>query len=439
MADQRATLPAALALGCLGLTAALAGPAAAQSTRSPFLQSEIPFDYSRGRNTSVTERARPDFQAGGIRSGAFLVYPRVEAGIAYTDNVFGSGVDEKSDTYFTVNPSVTVRSNWSRHSLNLEGGARLRRYSEEDTADQDGLYAEADLRLDANRTFQLFTGAAIRQLYEEPSSSGYPDDVTEAVEFVQSGVYGRGVFAAAARVRMILAGDYHEFDFEDSRNFAGAVIDQDGRDQAIWRVSARGEYGLTPETSLFLQATYSESRYEEDFLFGLPARDGEELRVLAGASFDLTAVTRGSIGVGLVEHDYDSALYGKLDGVVADARVEYFPTGLTTLTLTASRSVYDSVIGPSGGYFSNGVGLRVDHELLRNLLLNAEAGYRKNDFDSIDREDEITSFTAGARYLANRSIGVGAAVSHVERDSSGLLQGRSFDETRAMLTLVAQR
>ncbi|MCI0430482.1 MAG: outer membrane beta-barrel protein, partial [Rhodospirillales bacterium] len=40
------------------------------------------------RAQSVFERPRPDYDPLGIRAGGFLIYPQVELGEAYNDNIF---------------------------------------------------------------------------------------------------------------------------------------------------------------------------------------------------------------------------------------------------------------------------------------------------------------------------------------------------------------
>jgi hypothetical protein len=147
---------------------------------------------------------------------------------------------------------------------------------------------------------------------------------------------------------------------------------------------------------------------------------------------------RGSVGVGYVKRSYDSPLYNAIDGVSADVRLEYFITELTTISLNGRRYIEDSTFANSGGYFNTGAGIRIDHELLRNLLLNAAVDYENEDFKRIDRDDNIYRIQGGARYLMNRSIGLGTTVAYTSRKSSGVDATRDFDEVRALISLLLQ-
>ncbi len=62
-------------------------PAFGQSA-SPLLQGDIPFEYSRERNISVTDRARPEYNAIGIPAGGFTILPNVDISPGFTDNVY---------------------------------------------------------------------------------------------------------------------------------------------------------------------------------------------------------------------------------------------------------------------------------------------------------------------------------------------------------------
>jgi hypothetical protein len=418
------------------LVALWAVPAAAQITEEPFLQSEIPFDFDRGRNVSVVDRERPEYQALGIQTGGFTLFPRLQAGVGYSDNVFGSDVNKREDVFFTLDPQITASSNWSRHALSATASANIRRYAEEDLKNTEGWNLGVDGRYELVGSSYLAAGARIRRSSEELYSGAFPEDAVGTVDYDQMGGYIRANYQVS-RVRLLASADVNKFDFSDVAGIAGE-IDQDNRDRTVYRTSGRAEYALTPDASIFVQGAYSRSEYRTDLLPGVANRDSDEVRVIGGASFDLTALIRGSVGAGYVKRSYDSPLYNAIDGVSADIRLEYFITELTTISLNGRRYIEDSTFANSGGYFNTGAGIRIDHELLRNLLLNAAVDYENDDFKRIDRDDNIYRVQGGARYLMNRSIGLGTTVAYTSRKSSGVDATRDFDEVRALISLLLQ-
>ncbi|RME99685.1 MAG: hypothetical protein D6773_12555, partial [Alphaproteobacteria bacterium] len=63
-----------------------------------------------------SEPAGP-YDALGIRVGSFLIYPELHIERLYTDNALLSTSNPRSDQASVLTPSVTLRSNWSRHLL----------------------------------------------------------------------------------------------------------------------------------------------------------------------------------------------------------------------------------------------------------------------------------------------------------------------------------
>ena len=417
----------------------LATPAGAQQIlQGPLLSSDLPLEYDRGRNTGVLERERPDYEAEGIRRGAFIILPRVEVSGGYSDNVYGLSADKTGDAFLAVDPSVQVESDWTSHSLVASAGAQLRRFADQTRRNETGLYARAAGHLEITRAASLDTGAYAQRSYEQRYSGSFPTDALGNVEYVTAGSYLRGRYDFG-RLRAFGSAEATRVNFNDVQAIGGGVIDQDDRDRTVLRVGSRAEYGFTPDASVFLQISHADTDYDRLLATGVANRDSKEWRALAGLSFDLTALIRGRFGVGYVKRSFRSPLYGDIGGLAADARLEYFLTELTTITVGARRYIEDANLVGSGGYFANGVSAKVDHELLRNLLLNAGVDYESDDFEGIRRKDNIFIVSAGARYLVNRSVGLGFNLSHINRDSKGDLVGPSFDENRGTVSLILQR
>jgi hypothetical protein len=91
---------------------------------------------------------------------------------------------------------------------------------------------------------------------------------------------------------------------------------------------------------------------------------------------------------------YASGL-GTISGLDAGGRLVYNVTRLTTATFTGLRTVVPSnpTIGTTGTcYLVSTVTGKVDHELLRNLLLNASAGYENDAYLGFSRTDNVFSW-----------------------------------------------
>jgi uncharacterized protein (PEP-CTERM system associated) len=120
-------------------------------------------------------------------------------------------------------------------------------------------------------------------------------------------------------------------------------------------------------------------------------------------------------------------------------------TPLATLTFTGLRAFYTgtptaratTVPGPAGnGYLSSTIDVNADYELLRNLLLNLNAGYENDSFQGITRTDNVFTIGAGAKYLVNRNLFLGSSISYYQRNST--VSTASFNENVLMLRVGTQ-
>jgi hypothetical protein len=417
--------------------AALLGATEASAQQfGPLLDVEIPFDMSRGRNVSVQERPRPETDALGIRRGAFFIYPKLEVGAGYTNNVYGSLNDKVSDAYFTITPSVNVQSQWSRHSLHFLAEGDLKRYAQETLRNENGYAFLADGRLDIIGESNIYALARYQKGYEAQYSGSFPANAAQSVPFERKSGTLRGTWQAN-RVRLIGNFDVNNFKYEDTLSISGTVLDQNYRDRTIYRGSARLEYALNPDAATFVQLTYAKSEYDR-IRAGFGDRSNNEVRALGGLTFDLTSLIRGSVGVGYVRRNYADPRFRTVQGIATDVRVEYFPSGLTTITLGIRRGVEDAILAESAGYTSTGANVRVDHELLRNLLLYTQFDFEHDNFKDVTRRDDLFIYRLGGDYLLNRHVQLAPEFTYIKRKSAGTPVGQAFDEAKAYLMLRLQ-
>lgn len=62
------------------------------------------------RGQSVMERARPGYDAAGIRAGGFMVYPTASVTESYNDNIYATPANETGDLITTLAAGVAVNS-----------------------------------------------------------------------------------------------------------------------------------------------------------------------------------------------------------------------------------------------------------------------------------------------------------------------------------------
>lgn len=436
MAEKKAHLRRLAIPGLAFLGLVEAGPAMAQ-VQQTLVDSPIPVIYSRGRNTSVLEREKPELRPLGILVGSFTLSPKLDLGANYSDNVYQLDSTKVDDAYFAVNPAIAAQSTWSRHSLILTGGANLTRYVQQSRHDESGWFSGAAGRLDVGTESSINLEARTARLFESPFSGAALGGFASELPYQRSAVLVRGNYVSN-QLRIIGAVDYTKYNFLPAQTLAGLTVSQDNRDRAITRATGQVEYGLVPGASLFVQVGYTDISYAEPLAPLIPNRDSHTIRVIAGTTFDLTSLIRGSIGVGYLDRSFQAGIYQGMSGLTFEGKIEYFPSQLTTIGITFRRQAEDSTIAGSSGYYNTGGSLRIDHELLRNLLLDATLDYEIDDYLGVESQAKVIRTSGEARYMLNRNITLGGNVGYGKRSSTGVPNGNIFSETREALTLSLQ-
>jgi hypothetical protein len=412
----------------VALTVVVPYTASAQSVGST-----VASNFKRDKNVSVRQRPRPDYEAIGVKAGGFTLYPRVTVSAEHDDNIYATAVDEESDTIWRVKPEVAVRSNWSRHALGAYASASINRYADFSSEDTEEYTVGVNGRLDVERGASVSGSLRYQDLTEPRTAPTSPVAATAPVQYtlVSANVNGVKEFN---RLRLVAAFDSKTYNYKDARNASGGIVEQDTRDRDEFNYSGKVEYAVSPDTALFLSLVGNTKNYD----LAIAGRDSDGYTATVGANFELSQVIRGSLEGGYMKQSYDNPIYANIDGFNALGRVEWFPTQLTTVTLTGARTIEESVAPGSPGYIAGTLSAGVDHELLRNVLLSAQANYEKDDYQAIDRNDKRTGFNASATYLMNRSAALILSYTYLKQDSTGANRSSSFDDNKIAASLALQ-
>jgi hypothetical protein len=394
-------------------------------------------NFRRDRNVSVRQRPHPGYEAVGLRTGAFMVWPKVTGTVERNDNIFATDTDEQDDTIFHITPEVGLQSTWSRHALNAYARAIVHRYSDFSTEDTEDYQAGINGRLDALRTAQINAGVDWSRL-TEPRTSASAEGQARPVQYELASAYLSG---ARELNRLRLSSRF------DIRNFTYLArvgnTPTDDRDRTVTSLSARGDYAVSPDTALFVEVAGNKRAYrlESPPPAAFPNfvdRDSDGFQVLAGANFEVSALVRGELGVGYLSQNFQNNAFGDIEGFGGRGQLEWFPTQLVTVTLTGARTVEDAGVIGASGYLSTNVGGQVDYELMRNVIITGRAGYGDDDYKGIDRNDKRSTAGLAATYLMNRSMGLTVSYDYSKQKSKGVDSGNDFKVNRIGATLTLQ-
>lgn len=361
------------------------------------------------RGETVTDRARPELDPLGIRTGGFLFYPQIGIAGRYDDNIFATDTLEDDDFITVVSPSLELRSNWNNHELNLFATGEIGRYSDFDTEDYEDFTVGFDGRVDVSRDSNISLGVSFAQFHEDRGDTA--PQGTEPTEFDVLSA-DASLYRKFGRFSLGIDGGLQRFDFD-----ATSAGSNDFRDRDELEGTLRLGYEIVPEYEAFVRGTYFERDYDLT-----STRNSTGYEAVVGTAIDLTGVTTGELFAGYRSQNLDGVAFETIEGAQYGGEITWNASGLTTVNVLVERTIEETTLAGASGFFATHAGLSVDHELLRNLLLGADVNFTARKYEGITRDDDDTEVGLNAKYLLNRHLYITASYDFTSRNSNAPLE-----------------
>lgn len=401
------------------------------------LDSDIPFSLKGDQGTTVADRPHTELEPVGIHTGSFVLFPEAATGLGYTTNVYGQTTNPSGDAFVMFAPQARLVSQWSRNFLELSGSAGIRQFFKQTVRSEAAYSFQTDGRIDLGQGESNIIGLLhYGRAYEAQYSGSFPKNAAGTVGYDQLDGTVRSTFVFN-RLRLIESERFNDLRYLNATSLAGQILPQNYRNRTEYNSSARLEYGFTPDFALFGEGAYNIARYH-DTVPGQPLRSNHTLRLLGGLDLDPGKLIRAAVGVGYEQRHYDSPFYVPLRGLAFDGRAQWLVTELTTISLDATRKAQDAINANSPGYFATIGQLRIDHELLRYLLLHFEVSRERDAFIALDRRDTQNQVSAGAIYAVGRHLKIMPTLWYIDRNSVGSKAGQTFKEVRFLTEISWQ-
>ena len=391
-----------VALVCTGGTFA-----SAQTSNEPAAE-EVP------RGETVLTRPRPELDPLGIRTGSFLLFPKLTVEESYNDNIFAVESSKTDDFITLARPELFLASDWNNHALNLRADASFIRHIDSPSEDYEDYHAGGDGRFDITRDSYIFAAVDSSILHE---ARGSPDDVggVEPTEFtLTSGALQ--VFQKFNRLSLTVDGSQLYFDYDDVATTT-VPVNNDDRDRTESNLSLRVGYEIVPEYEAFALLSGNVKAYDSAVDDGGFDRDTHGVRLDVGARIDLGGIVFGDVFIGYRFQDYEDSQLKSIDGLNFGTAMVWNVTPLTTLNGNILRVLEETTTAGASGFVATTLSVSADHELLRNLLLNGSLGVTQNNFKGTSQEDMIYTAGIGAKYMINRYLYASMNYNYTQKDS----------------------
>lgn len=398
----------ATATGLLSLASLLApvASACAQSgTTSPSVAPPRP-----------SERQTKDFDPVGGRIGSFFLYPTIETRIEYDDNILALPDEGAGDVELTLRGALALESRWERHSLQLDGYVEQNfhgKFSTEDVMEGGGR-VRGTLDIDRDTSARLV--ASLDALAEDRANITSTSQARRPTRFRRADTL-ISVARNVGRVELIGDAQMVMLDFDDAEAANGSLVEQDFRDSVYLRGSLTTLVELSPRISGLVRGQVDRLTYSGNPSIPDPFdRDTTGYAIEAGAKLELSNLVFGEIRAGVLHRKVDDPGTRGLTGVSFGANLTWNPTPLTSVRFFADRQVEEGGSQLVSGNIRSSVRAEAEHELLRNLILEARGSFaRIETIGQINVDAQEYNLMAGATYKLDRNIRVFARADRFQR------------------------
>ncbi len=371
--------------------------------------------FGPGDNLGVTvrSRARPETDFQGIHAGGLLIQPRLGEAMGYDNNTNGAARG-KGSALFDTTASVALNSLWSRNAFGAYVSVDDQRYPAQSRQNQTDWTMAIGGAVDIGRD-RLTAGYSHLALHQTARTLDSPQ--LDAPGAFSVDTLRTDATLRSGRFTIIPAFTVTDYRFAGV-SIAGVPATQAPRDRIEFESSLTLRYEVAPLRSLVLALRETEIHHTEA-PSGIPSTDSHGMTLLAGIDFAPSAVWRVSALAGVQARTYASSAYSNDVAPVAEFKLVWQPTGLTTVTGTLDRRIEDAAEEGFISYTLTSVRLSVDHELRRDILLGAHADYDNLAYNHGGGTSVFAGGGASVTWLTNRNLHVTGSFEHMTKTARG--------------------
>jgi len=369
---------------------------------------------------SLPDCVLADYAPKGIRLSAFEIRPTLEIGSDWNSNIYNRPTNAQNDFITHVKPAVSVYSNWNRHFFGFDVISDIQNYVSHPHEDRQIVNVRLNGKLDVARNSFAYTKFSY---LNAPEQRGAPDSLVNAVAPTGSQTVSGEVGYDYSKYRINLHVDNitSHMMFANGITGAGTFIPNAQNRNRLGNISTiRAGYQITPGYEAFIQGSYNFINYDYYNQQG-HLRSSTGYSVVSGIALKFTGKLTGNARIGYQGSNYTDSYYHGVSGMAGGVSMNWTPTGLTSVTGNITQTINQTTQVGYSAYFSTAFTAMVQHELLRNVILNLNLGYIMNNYQSgtIPSSQQRTdnNYMAGfnAKYLINRYFFLRSGVNYTNR------------------------
>jgi hypothetical protein len=389
--------------------------------------------YGTEQGVTVRSRTRPDSEPLGIHLDSLMIRPLLGVSTGYNDNVLG-GPAHRGAWEIITQPSVLMGTENSLGSTGLFFSGNDVRYLGESSQNRTDGTAFVGGTINLGRDKLTIGGGYLAQHEDRTALDALPTDEPVAYSVENLRV---SYAAALGRVTATPSIELNRWRFDNTTVF-GVPVRESARNRSTAQAGMTLRYGWMSGRDLLWVNRVVTTHYDSPAA-GVPTNNSNAWQTLVGVDYDDDTVWRYRLLGGVEYRQAAAAAVASQTTGIAEAEVTWSPTGMTTLRAAASRGVEDAAQTGLSSFTYSSVQLTVDHELLRNLLLNASATVRQAKFNQTGGQQIGAGFGTGATWLINRNVRLSLTYDFTDLRNSHLPAGTVAGDYTRSLTLLTLR
>jgi hypothetical protein len=385
----------------------------------------------------------PIIPEDGISLGPVVLHPHMGFAEMYTDNVFRTHDNRKSDFSHTLAPGIQAQLPiLGRHMFLLDYRTNLQYYERtpsNDVQDQTG----------SGRFKFNFPGGLKLDLQGEHKLGHDPRGTALDIQALEVNKWETNSFV----------GEAEYFEGQVGARFRAQTVrwNYQNNNQDIIRDRLSNYAGLTllghlgSQTVALANFSIQQEIYDQN-----KNLDSTIYLASAGARWDVTAVTSGEIQAGYQFLKFTRAQTNQSGPLLSlfrrdrDSFANFFvagnlqwdPTSFQTVRLQVYRTIQQSAFAGTQFFVATGVNLSFVHNATDRIAFTANLGYENDDFSgtsalggSTQRSDTLKNLAVGLRYRAVKWLG--ASVQYMYEDRSSDINNFAYHANTFMVAIEA--
>lgn len=354
------------------------------------------------------------------RSG-YNIHPFISFSGYYTDNLFNTRDDKKSDFYTRLSPGIWLAFPWikeagvsSQTDTGSPGGllhsrfparypghiktyliyqADIERYTRNRSEDTTGHFLEGMVQYNFRNGLSIDVSDQFKKSYNERGTGAW----FGLDKFISN--YFSTVLSYEVGDRGMLRLDYTKYGlhYTASRN--------DFRDRSDNAVSGYIFYKLRPRLAVFGEYDYIDLNYVGDTLSG-----SREHHIFGGFRWDITAKSRGSVKVGYGIKDFEDTAVKSNNNLLFEAQLDHKFNTKTSVLLVASRKTNESDVAQANAIVSDSINATLTKRLATRLNGAIDLSYSNDNY-----QNDVT-FGIETKQLRNQYYKAGVTLQYEFRE-----------------------